>query len=154
MTRRIKKITFSSKKRSEKQRICIRLPIDIRAELKERSNNDYKGRGKQSLLVEDAILYYLFCSKSINWEDYQRDSDYAELIDDINEGLNQKNLGEPTQIFLSKETVDKLTELETKILLSKPTMRDARTGLIRKAISIRLNISKEFFDGIMKEGCF
>ena len=150
MKRKIKKIIFKPKEKVEKQRVCIRFPKDIKLKLKERGDKDYSGRGKQSRFVEDAIKYYLFTTESINWQDFERDSDYGELIDDINEGLYQSNLGEPTQVFLTSETIDELTKLETRVILSKPTLRDARTGLIRKAVSIRLSIdSKSFFDSII-----
>lgn len=153
MSGRIKKIVFKPKQDEEKKRICIRFPKDIKSKLKQRSDSDYQGRGKQSRFVEDAIKYYLFCTESINWQDYERDSDYAELIDDINEGLNQSNLAGATQVFISSEAIEQLTKLETRIILSKPTLRDARTGLIRKAVSIRLSIdSKQFFDEIMGKG--
>tara|TARA_B110000908_G_C9931038_1_gene303943 strand:+ start:144 stop:608 length:465 start_codon:yes stop_codon:yes gene_type:complete len=150
MKKKMKKIVFKAKVKAEKQRICIRFPEDTKLKLKERAEKDYKGRGKQSELVEDAIKYFLYCAQSVNWQNYEKDTDYLELIDDISEGLNQSNLGSPTQVFLTTETVEKLTQLETRVILSKPSLRDSRTGLIRKAVSIRLSIeSKGFFDNLM-----
>lgn len=150
MKRKPKKIVFKTKEVVEKQRICVRFTKDMKELFSARANKDYVGRGKQSQLAEDAINYYLFCQNSINWTEYERDNDYLELIDDIHEGLNYKNLGPATQIFISPETYEKLTRLETRVIMSKPELRDARTGIIRKAISIRLSIeNKAFFDDVM-----
>lgn len=133
--------------------ICVRFPSDVRIQLKEQSEKDYEGRGKQSILIEEAIKYYLYTCSDIKWADYQKDLDYAELIDDINEGLNQRDLGNATQVFLSHDTKVKLLELEKKIKLADPEMKDVRTGLIRKAVSIRLSLGgKEFFESVMSMG--
>ena len=104
----------------------------------------------QSALIEDAVKYYLYTCSSIKWVDYERDADYAELIDDIYEGLNQGPLESATQVFFSSETKIKILELEKKIKLANPLMNDVRTGLIRKAVSIRLSLGdKSFFDAVM-----
>ena len=150
--RKIKKIIFSVPEKKDKWMINIRFPTDIRMKLKMQATKDYDGRGKQSLLVEDAINYYLFTCSDIKWADYQRDQDYAELIDDIYEGLNQRPLEGATQVFLSQRTKDKLLDLEKKIKLIDPIMKDVRTGLIRKAVSIRLSLGdKSFFDSVMNQ---
>ena len=130
--------------------MCIRFPTDIRIKLKEQANKDYEGRGKQSALVEDSVKYYLYTCADIKWTDHQKDLDYAELIDDINEGLNQGPLENATQVFFTPETKLRILELETKIKLTNPLMKDVRTGLIRKAVSIRLSLGdKSFFDSVM-----
>ena len=72
------------------------------------------------------------------------------MIDDINEGLNQGPLENATQVFFTPEIKEKILEIEKKIKLTKPLMRDVRTGLIRKAVSIRLSLGdKAFFDSVM-----
>ena len=148
--RKVKKLIFSLPDKKDKWMICIRFPTDIRIKLKNQATKDYEGRGKQSLLIEDAIKYYLFTCSGIKWADYQRDQDYVELIDDIYEGLNQRPLEGATQVYLSPDIKEKLLEIEKKIKLINPLMRDVRTGLIRKAVSIRLSIGeKSFFDSIM-----
>jgi hypothetical protein len=150
--RKIRKIVFTVPEKSKKWIINVRFPTDIRIKLKAQAENDYEGRGKQSLLIEDAINYYLYTCSNIKWADYQRDQDYAELIDDIYEGLNQRPLEGATQVFLSEETKNRLLELEKKIKLINPLMKDVRTGLIRKAVSIRLSIGdKAFFDSVMNQ---
>lgn len=148
--RKIKKLKFVTKEKKEKWVVSIRFPKDIKENLKIQAFRDYTSRGRQSLLVEDAVKYYLFTCSDIRWADYAKDLDYAELIDDINEGLNQTPLENATQVFFSKETKLKILELEKKIKLANPLIKDARTGLIRKAVSIRLSIGdKSFFDSIM-----
>mgnify|MGYP003393256692 CR=1 FL=1 len=148
--RKVKKIVFKAVEKNEKWLVCIRFPTDIRMKLKEQSNRDYEGTGKQSALIEDSVKYYLYTCADIKWADYQKDLDYAELIDDIHEGLNQRPLENATQVFFTSETKDKILELEKKIKLSNPLMKDIRTGLIRKAVSIRLSIGdKSFFDLII-----
>ena len=148
--RKIKKIIFSAPEKKEKWLVCIRFPTDIRINLKIQSEKDYQGRGKQSALIEDAVKYYLYTCSNIKWGDYARDADYAELIDDIYEGLNQSPLENATQVFFTAETKTKILELEKKIKLTNPLMKDVRTGLIRKAVSIRLSVGdKAFFDAIM-----
>lgn len=148
--RNTKKLIFKAPQKKKKWLVCVRLPIDIKEKLKSQSEKDYKGRGKQSQLVEDAIRYYLHTVSEIKWTDYEKSLDYAELIDDINEGLSQKPLMNATQIFLSDETMVKILDLEKNIKLTKPLMRDVRIGLIRKALSIRLSLGdKAFFDSIM-----
>ena len=148
--RKIKKLIFSVPEKKEKWMVCIRFPTDIRIKLKAQAEKDYEGRGKQSSLIEDAVNYYLFTCSEIKWADYQRDQDYAELIDDIYEGLNQRPLEGATQVFFSSKIKNKLLELEKKIKLINPLMKDVRTGLIRKAVSIRLSIGdKAFFDSII-----
>jgi hypothetical protein len=145
-----KKLFFQAPLKKEKWLVCIRFPKDIKEKLKRQADNDYKGRGKQSLLVEDAVKYYLYTLLDIKWAEYERDLDYAELIDDIHEGLNQAPLEGATQVFFTEETKNKILEIETKIKLTKPLMKDVRTGLIRKAVSIRLSLGdKTFFDTIM-----
>ncbi|WP_040535439.1 hypothetical protein [Legionella drancourtii] len=151
--RKIRRIIFKVPEKKDKWMICIRFPSDIRSQLKEQSEKDYEGRGKQSILIEEAIKYYLYTCSEIKWADYQKDLDYAELIDDINEGLNQRDLGNATQVFISHETKIRLLELEKKIKLTAPLMKDVRTGLIRKAVSIRLSLGgKEFFESVMSIG--
>ena len=147
---KIKKMIFTAPEKKTKWLVCIRFPTDIRIKLKEQAEKDYQGRGKQSALIEDAVKYYLYTCSCIKWADYERDTDYAELIDDIYEGLNQGPLESATQVFFSSETKTKILELEKKIKLANPLMNDVRTGLIRKAVSIRLSLGdKAFFDSIM-----
>lgn len=148
--RKIKKMIFSAPEKKEKWMVCIRFPTDVRINLKRQAEKDYQGRGKQSALVEDAVKYYLYTCSSIKWVDYERDSDYAELIDDIYEGLNQMPLQNATQVFFSAEIKTKILDLEKKIKLTNPLMKDVRTGLIRKAVSIRLSLGdKAFFEAVM-----
>lgn len=152
--RKPKKLFFAAPQKKEKWLVCIRFPTDIKEKLKMQSEIDYTGRGKQSLLVEDAVKYYLYTLSDIKWADYEKDLDYAELIDDIYEGLNQGPLEGATQVFFSEDTKNKILDLEKKIKLTKPLMKDVRTGLIRKAVSIRLSLGdKSFFDAIMDETC-
>ncbi|RUR06972.1 hypothetical protein [Legionella sp. km772] len=149
--RTTKKLFFQAPQKKEKWLVCIRFPKDIKEKLRQQSEKDYKGRGKQSLLIEDAVKYYLYTLSDIKWGDYERDLDYSELIDDIFEGLNQAPLEGATQVFFTEETKNKILEIEKKIKLTKPLMKDVRTGLIRKAVSIRLSLGdKNFFDSIMK----
>ncbi len=149
--RRVKKIMFKAPEKKEKWLVCIRFPTDIRLKLKTQAEKDYDGRGKQSALVEDSVKYYLFTCANIKWADYQKDLDYAELIDDIHEGLNQGPLENATQVFFTNQTKVKILELEKKIKLASPLIKDVRTGLIRKAVSIRLSLGdKSFFDAVMK----
>ena len=126
--KKIKKIIFSVPVKKDKWMVCIRFPTDIRINLKYQSAKDYQGRGKQSALIEDAVKYYLYTCSSIKWVDYERDTDYAEMIDDIYEGLNQAPLENATQVFFSAETKVKILELEKKIKLTNPLMNDVRTG--------------------------
>lgn len=148
--RKTKKLFFQTPQKKEKWLVCIRFPKDIKEKLKKQADTDYKGRGKQSVLIEDAVKYYLFTLSEINWADYEKDPDYAELVDDIFEGLNQAPLEGATQVFFSEETKNRILEIEKKIKLTKPLMKDVRTGLIRKAVSIRLSLrDKAFFDSIM-----
>ena len=150
LERKKRKLVFSSPKKDEKWMVCVRFPTDIKVKLKAQSNKDYKGRGKQSSLVNDALKYYIFTCDDINWANYERDSRYAELIDDIHEGLNQKPLENATQVFIEQNIKDSLLEIEKKVKLTSPLMKDVRTGIIRKAVSIRLSIGdKAFFDSIM-----
>lgn len=150
-----KKIFFSAPEPREKWMVCIRFPTDIKIKLKQQSQKDYKGRGKQSALIEDAVKYYLYTCSDIKWIDYSKDPDYAELIDDIHEGINQSPLENATQVFFSNETKNKIIEIEKKIKITSPLIKDVRTGLIRKAVSIRLSIGdKIFFDSIMNESNF
>lgn len=141
---------FSTPQKKEKWLVCIRFPTDIKRKLKGQAEKDYSGRGKQSLLIEDAVKYYIHTRKDINWVGHEKDLDYAELIDDIYEGLNQGPLEGATQVFFTEETKDKILDIEKKVKLTKPLMKDVRTGLIRKAVSIRLSLGdKKFFDTIM-----
>lgn len=151
-----KKLYFSVPQKREKWMVCIRFPTDVKMKLKYQAEKDYSGRGKQSQLIEDSLKYYLFTLKDIKWADYQKDLDYAELIDDIHEGLNQGPLEGATQVFFSPEIQNKILEIEKKVKLSNPLIRDVRTGLIRKAVSIRLSLGdKNFFDSVMKgEGVY
>ncbi|STX84901.1 Uncharacterised protein [Legionella donaldsonii] len=148
--RKTKKLFFQTYQKKEKWLVCIRFPKDIKEKLKRQAETDYKGRGKQSLLIEDAVKYYLYTLSDIKWAEYEKDPDYAELIDDIYEGLNQGPLEGATQVFFTDEIKNRILELEKKIKLTKPLMKDVRTGLIRKAVSIRLSVGdKSFFDSIM-----
>jgi len=148
--RKVKKMFFSTPVKQEKWMVCIRFPTDIRMKLKEQAEKDYSGRGKQSALVEDAVKYYLYTCSDIKWLDYEKDLDYAELIDDIHEGINQRPLENATQVFFSPEMKFKILEIEKKIKLTNPLMSDVRIGLIRKAVSIRLSLGdKAFFDTVM-----
>lgn len=141
----------SKKDKVEKKRICVRFPKDIKVKLKKRAEKEYSGRSKQSLLIEDALNYYMYTMQDINWAEYEKSNDYLELMDDIQEGLNQPNLAGATQFFITHATLKKLVELERRVLMTKPTMTDIRAGLVRKAVAIRLSIdSKEFFDSLMK----
>lgn len=149
--RKVKKLIFSSPEKNDKWLVCIRFPTDIRTKLKKQAEKDYSGRGKQSALVEDAVIYYLYTCSSINWGNYEKDLNYAELIDDVYEGLNQSPLENATQVFFTEKTKQKILEIEKKIKLINPLIKDVRTGLIRKAVSIRLSIGdKNFFDSVMK----
>ena len=146
-----KRIIFHKPKKEEKWMVSIRLPLDMKEKLKQQCERDYSGRSKQSKLVEAAVNYYLYTFSNINWGEYQKDLEYAELIDDIREGIHQDNLGQPTQVFFSEEIKFKILELEKKVKITTPLLKDVRTGLIRKALSIRLSLgSKDFFDSIMK----
>ena len=148
--RKSKKLFFQEPRKKEKWLVCIRFPKDVKEKLRKQAEKDYKGRGKQSLLIEDAVKYYLFTLADIKWADYEKDLDYFELIDDILEGLNQAPLEGATQVFFTEETKNRILEIEKKIKLTKPLMKDVRTGLIRKAVSIRLSLGdKMFFDSIM-----
>ena len=148
--RKSRKLFFQAPQKKSKWLVCIRFPKDSKDKLKKQAEADYKGRGKQSLLIEDAVKYYLYTLSDIKWAEYEKDPDYAELIDDIYEGLNQAPLEGATQVFFTDETKNKILEIEKKIKLTKPLMKDVRTGLIRKAVSIRLSLGdKAFFDSIM-----
>ena len=148
--KKIKKLFFRAELKKEKWLVCIRFPRDIKEKLKIQAEKDYKGRGKQSLLIEDAVKYYLYTISDIKWVEYEKDLDYAELIDDIYEGLSQSPLEGATQVFFTDETKNKILDIEKKIKLTNPLMKDVRTGLIRKAVSIRLSLGdKAFFDSIM-----
>ena len=148
--RKSKKLFFALPQKKEKWLVCIRFPRDIKEKLKVQADKEYSGRGKQSLLIEDAVKYYLYTLAEIKWAEYEKDLDYCELIDDIYEGLNQGPLENATQVFFTEETKNQILELEKKIKLTKPLMKDVRTGLIRKAVSIRLSLGdKAFFDSIM-----
>lgn len=145
-----KKLFFQKPQKKEKWLVCIRFPKDIKEKLRKQAEKDYQGRGKQSLLIEDAVKYYLYTISEIKWTEFEKDLDYTELIDDIYEGLNQAPLEGATQVFFTDETKNKILEIEKKIKLTKPLMKDVRTGLIRKAVSIRLSLGdKSFFDSIM-----
>ena len=145
-----KKLFFATSKKIKKWMVCVRFPIDIKEKLKWQAEKEYTGRGKQSLLIEDAVKYYLFTLSDIKWGEYEKDMDYAELIDDIHEGMNQFPLEGATQIFFSEETKHKILDIEKKIKITAPLIKDVRTGLIRKAVSIRLSLGdKKFFDSIM-----
>lgn len=151
VTKKSKKLIFKAPQKKEKWLVCVRFPTDIKENLRKQAEKDYTGRGKQSLLIEDAVNYYLYTLSDINWAEYERDPDYAELIDDIYEGLNQGPLEGATQVFLTDETKNKILDVEKKIKLTRPLMKDVRTGLIRKAVSIRLSLGdKRFFDSIME----
>ena len=151
--RKSKKLFFQAPQKKEKWLVCVRFPKDIKQKLKKQAENDYKGKGKQSLLIEDAVKYYLYTLSDIKWAEYEKDPDYSELIDDIYEGLNQAPLEGATQIFFTDETKNKILEIEKKIKLTKPLLDNVRTGLIRKAVSIRLSVGdKSFFDSIMNIG--
>lgn len=153
--RKNKKLFFHAPLKKEKWLVCIRFPKDIKEKLRKQAENDYHGRGKQSLLIEDAVKYYLYTTSDINWVEYEKDPDYAELIDDIYEGLNQSPLEGATQVFFTDDIKYKILDIEKKIKLTKPLMKDVRTGLIRKAVSIRLSIGdKAFFDSIMNMGSY
>lgn len=109
-----KKLFFQTPQKKEKWLVCIRFPKDVKEKLRNQANADYKGRGKQSLLIEDAVKYYLYTLADINWADYEQDLDYAELIDDIYEGLNQAPLEGATQVFFTDETKNRILEIEKK----------------------------------------
>lgn len=148
--RKSKKLFFQVPQKKEKWLVCIRFPKDIKEKLRIQAEEGYTGRGKQSLLIEDAVKYYLYTLSDIKWANYEKDLDYAELIDDIYEGLNQAPLEGATQVFFTDETKNRILEIEKKIKLTKPLMKDVRTGLIRKAVSIRLSLGdKAFFDSVM-----
>ena len=148
--KKVKKLYFSSPQKKEKWLVCIRFPTDIKKKLRVQADKDYTGRGKQSLLIEDAVKYFLYTLADIKWADYEKNPDYLELIDDIYEGLNQAPLEGATQVFFTEETKNRILEIEKKIKLTKPLMKDVRTGLIRKAVSIRISLGdKQFFDSIM-----
>ena len=117
--RKIKKIVFSAPEKKEKWLVCIRFPTDIRIKLKIQSEKDYEGRGKQSSLIEDSVKYYLYTCSDINWANYQKDTDYAELIDDIYEGLNQSPLENATQAFFTQETKNKMSESHKNMKFSE-----------------------------------
>lgn len=141
----------NKKEKVEKKRICVRFPKDIKLKLKKRAEKEYTGRSKQSLLIEDALNYYMYTMQDINWAEYEKSNDYLELMDDIQEGLNQQNLVGATQFFITPTTLTKLVELERRVLMTKPTMTDIRAGIVRKAVTIRLSIdSKDFFDSLME----
>lgn len=145
-----KKLFYAPPKNDEKWMVSIRFPMDIRNKLKTQSAKDYSGRGKQSVLIEDAVRYYLYTASDIKWGEYEKDPDYSELIDDIYEGINQKPLGGATQVFFSNDIKEKILDIEKKIKLTNPLIKDVRTGLIRKAVSIRLTLGdKTFFDAVM-----
>lgn len=147
---KMKRLMFKAPEKKEKWMVCIRFPRDIKNKIKIQAEKEYSGRGKQSSLIEDSVKYYLYTLNDIKWGEYEKDLDYAELIDDINEGINQGPLENATQVFFSHETKNKILELETKIKLTSPLLQDVRVGLIRKAVSIRLSIGdKQFFDSIM-----
>lgn len=148
---KMKRLMFKApEKKQEKWMVCVRFPKDIKNKLKVQAEKEYSGRSKQSSLIEDAVRYYLYTLSDIKWGEYEKDLDYAELIDDINEGINQAPLENATQVFFSNETKNKILKLETKIKLTSPLLQDVRVGLIRKAVSIRLSIGdKSFFDSIM-----
>ncbi|KTD32182.1 hypothetical protein Lnau_3093 [Legionella nautarum] len=148
--RKSKKLFFAVPQKKEKWLVCIRFPTDIKEKLRKQADKDYTGKGKQSKLVDDAVNYYIYTLSEIKWGEYEKDPDYAELIDDIYEGLNQEPLEGATQVFFTEETKNKILEIEKKVKLTKPLMKDVRTGLIRKAVSIRLSLGdKMFFDSIM-----
>lgn len=148
--RKSRKLFFTVPQKKEKWLVCIRFPTDIKEKLRKQAEKDYTGKGKQSKLVDDAVNYYLYTLSEIKWGEYEKDPDYAELIDDIYEGLNQEPLEGATQVFFTEETKNKILEIEKKVKLTKPLMKDVRTGLIRKAVSIRLSLGdKMFFDSIM-----
>lgn len=150
LKKKTKKLFYVKHKKIDKWLVCVRFPTDIKKKLKMQADKDYGGRSKQSSLIEDAIKYYLFTISNIKWADYDKDLDYAELVDDIHEGLSQRPLEGATQIFLSNETKIKVLELEKKLKLANPLIKDVRTGLIRKAVSIRLSLGdKSFFDSII-----
>lgn len=92
--------------------VCIRFPKDVK---EKNFVNKLKSIIREEESNEDAVKYYLYTLSDIKWSDYEKDLDYAELIDDIFEGLNQPPLEGAAQIFFTEETKNRILEVEKKL---------------------------------------
>lgn len=131
-----------------KQRVCVRLDKKIKTSISLLAKKNYEGRGKISRLIEEALTCYLYSLNDIDWDNFEEDESYAEVINELVVSENQMNLAEPSQLFFEYHTVSKLARYEFLIKSTHPCIRDVRTALIRQSVSTYLSRETDLFQSL------
>ena len=131
-----------------KVKITIRVPSKLWLSIQNKAKREYKGRGKQSQLTNEAVHYFLKSSSvdSIDWSNSSDDYTLVNLLTQIKLGAMMKDLGSnPVQVMIDNHLMDKIIDLEVNIINSRK-MADVRIkpALIRMALSQWMYADRRF----------
>jgi hypothetical protein len=138
-----------------KHKVSIKFPSGLWEKMREMANELYKGRGKISQLVNDALEHFLnnLEIESIDWDDPDSNDKYIELVTQIRLGAQIKNLNpNAVQVFIKDSTMNKLIDVDASIRGSKRLMQiHIRPALIRRAASQWMHVDKAFLDSLKQK---
>ena len=129
------------------KKITIRVPDKLWASIQDKAKVEYKGRGKQSQLVNEALEHF-FKSTSVDdikWDNLADDYVLINLLTQIKLGANMKNIGSnPVQANIDISLMNKLIDLELNIKGSRKMLDiHIKPAIIRMALSQWLYVDKK-----------
>lgn len=142
-------------KTKTQKKITIRVPDKLWTSIQEKARSEYKGRGKQSRLVNEALEHFFLSASvdDINWIDSSNDYALINLLTQIKLGAMMKNIGaNPVQANIDIHLIEKLINLELNIKGSRK-MLDVyiKPAVIRMALSQWMYADRSFLKGVAHE---
>ena len=139
-------------KTKTQKKITLRVPDRLWASIQEKARNEYKGRGKQSQLVNEALEHFFISASvdDINWSNSSDDYALINLLTQIKLGAMMKNIGSnPVQANIDVYLMDKLIDLELNIKSSRKMLDvHIKPAVIRMALSQWMYADRKFLKDI------
>lgn len=124
---------------NQQKKITLRVPDKLWMSIQEKAKIEYKGRGKQSQLVNEALEHFFKSTAvdDIKWDNLTDDYVLINLLTQIKLGANMKNIGSnPVQANIDICLMDKLVDLELNIKGSRKMLDvHIKPAIIRMALS-------------------
>lgn len=137
------------------KKITLRIPEKLWHSIQEKAKNEYEGRGKQSQLVNEALEHFFRSSSvdDIDWDNATDDYVLINLLTQIKLGATMKNNGSnPVQANIDIHLIDKLTDLEIKIMGTRKMLDvHVKPAIIRMALSQWMYADRRLFREMIGE---
>lgn len=142
---------------NKSRKITFRVPKKLWLLVQEKAKKEYKGKGKQSKLVNEALEHFFKNSSvdDINWDNISSDYILINFLTQIRLGANVKNIGHyPVQANILNSLYDKLNDLEINVRKMKE-MLDVRVkpAILRMSLSQWLYADRNLIRNLSDVDC-